>query len=207
MDASGEGGCTGAQNLSDASTFRSHLAYAQRVRRLAEEPPPPHTLDAALCPACGRCTSARVCVCGMCMDEAHNLWRSAGATPMAMQPTVQSASLPASEASALEASLREALLVATTTSTNRAMPATIDHNALLARLPGPAPNHGDATCAICLQPMTHSPQRMSRDCQTELVALPCGHVFHRCCISSWWARTPEPLCAICKRDCGTGHVP
>ena len=60
------------------------------------------------------------------------------------------------------------------------------HGPLLAALSRPNPTQlmslqdNDASCPICFDTMT-----TSLDAPRALVATPCGHIFHRACLSEW----------------------
>ena len=185
-----------SSDLPSTAQLREHLAHSERVRQsllardLAGHQPPSAPPTAALCPACGRCTAARVCVCGCDMQEAQALWKSAGATPVAggvaresvpaapAAPRAPAAPVPTvpADADELAASLEETLSAAMRAAAARAnepAAATAESRAdrvaaLLEQLPAPEqlPARGAASeCAVCLQKFMTIEDRGLREAQ------------------------------------------
>lgn len=49
---------------------------------------------------------------------------------------------------------------------------------------------GAGQCSICLEEMEEG---------SQIVKLPCGHLFHKTCVSKW-LRTGSQTCPLCKEQ-------
>ena len=188
--------------------LQQHLEFSRRSRAqmVAGE-----AAAVALCNKCGTCTSADTCSrCGASMEEALSLWRRAGASasgdmqqPRSATPH-EGARIDHSEAARLcellESTVGEAVLTARTNQqdTSDGEPDEERLRAARATVAGLADIADEAAstdeCAVCLHKLNapFSGDGAGRD----VVAPPCGHLFHRGCLLKWMSY--HQSCPVCK---------